>query len=669
MGRMIAVGAVAGACLDAAPALADEPDEPSEPIEVVSLGTPVDERDDPTPAVYVLRGEELAGAGTVTADVLARVPGLEVTRTGGAADLATVSVRGATSAQTPIYLSGVRLNDELTGTVDLSTLPLWLLHRVEVYRGHAPLDADELGIGGAIFLEPSLPRRPRAFGALGFGSLATREARAGVGLGNDDAGAVFSIRQRSSEGDFAYLDDNGTRFDESDDVERERRNADHDELDVWAIGRVSPRLGAGAAEGPNRAQLTSFVNIFRRDAGAPGLSLLGAESARSEQRRIIAGVAVEVPCADDCTLDVNASALLSRYQLSDPARELGAAQIANTDGERFSERLRVRTAASEHVTLSFGAAMAHQQLRLGIDRSPIQRARRRLLRFEAGVMVEPIDSLALVVGGAMECHSTAARGLGEDGRDTCGVLAPVGRSGMRWRPSPALSLFANGGRYVRVPTLGELYGQSAVVRGNDALVEEGGWSADAGAAFAAASGPIEAWLQLVGFLRYADDLIGYRRSSLGTVRPYNVASARVLGVEVASGATLWRIVDLGANITGLDPRDTSDGRTVQNDLLPLHSRIIVAGRVGLVSPPWKGAMLDEARITARALYRASRVADPAGLITLEAQRQFDLEASLQFAERFALRMRLSNLLDLQQFDQVGYPLPGRAIYGELEAWF
>ena len=47
------------------------------------------------------------------------------------------SHRGATSAQTPIYLAGVRLNDELTGTVDLSSLPLWMLHRIEANRVRA----------------------------------------------------------------------------------------------------------------------------------------------------------------------------------------------------------------------------------------------------------------------------------------------------------------------------------------------------------------------------------------------------------------------------------------------------------------------------------------------------------------------------------------------------
>ena len=65
-----------------------------------------------------------------------------------------------TAAETPVYLAGVRINDDVAGAADLSTLPLWLIDRVEIYRGNAPLEADRFGIGGAIFFEPLRPREP-----------------------------------------------------------------------------------------------------------------------------------------------------------------------------------------------------------------------------------------------------------------------------------------------------------------------------------------------------------------------------------------------------------------------------------------------------------------------------------------------------------------------------
>src|SRR6187551_3585763 len=101
---------------------------------------------EPTLAATRVDPRELSRPGANAAAVLSRVPGVQVSETGGASDLSTASVRGATSAQTPVYLAGVRLNDDVTGTADLSLVPLWMIQRVEIYRSAAPPEADRMGI-------------------------------------------------------------------------------------------------------------------------------------------------------------------------------------------------------------------------------------------------------------------------------------------------------------------------------------------------------------------------------------------------------------------------------------------------------------------------------------------------------------------------------------------
>src|SRR4029079_11321349 len=125
-------------------------------------------------ASYVVRGADLKRPGASAVDVIAASPGVEAARSGAGSDLATVSIRGAPSAELPVYLAGIRLNDDVTGAADLSTVPLFALDRIEVYRGNAPAEADRLGIGGALFFEPRLPRSTHAgatFGAGSFGEL------------------------------------------------------------------------------------------------------------------------------------------------------------------------------------------------------------------------------------------------------------------------------------------------------------------------------------------------------------------------------------------------------------------------------------------------------------------------------------------------------------------
>jgi iron complex outermembrane receptor protein len=125
----------------------------------------------------VLRGEALERPGASLAELVADAPGVQIRRTGSDSDLCTASLRGATAAQTPVYLAGVRLNDDVTGVADLSTVPPFLIHRIEVYRGNAPAEADRLGIGGAILIEPRLPRGP----SCGWASSAGATARAAPG--------------------------------------------------------------------------------------------------------------------------------------------------------------------------------------------------------------------------------------------------------------------------------------------------------------------------------------------------------------------------------------------------------------------------------------------------------------------------------------------------------
>ena len=130
-----------------------------EPADVHAQGSRTPTLADPSIAGSVIPEERLEAAGAQTPELLRTQPGVGVTETGGYGSLSTATIRGATAAQTPVYLGAVRLNDDVGGTADLSLVPPWLLRRVEIYRGNAPLRADQLGIGGAIFFEPKRPTR------------------------------------------------------------------------------------------------------------------------------------------------------------------------------------------------------------------------------------------------------------------------------------------------------------------------------------------------------------------------------------------------------------------------------------------------------------------------------------------------------------------------------
>lgn len=144
-----------------------------------------------------------------------------------------------------------------------------------------------------------------------------------------------------------------------------------------------------------------------------------------------------------------------------------------------------------------------------------------------------------------------------------------------------------------------------------------------------------------------------------------------MGLETAAGGDLWGIVRAAVAVTALDPRDVSDDRQVQSDLLPYRARLVVAPELEVAAPDgWRALALDRIALIARYLYRSSRVADPAGLVLLAEQSQLDLEMVARLhRESLRLRARVQNLLDQQTSDLVGYPLPGRSAHATLEAWW
>ena len=84
------------------------------------------------------------------ADVLSESVGVQVRRFGGLGAFSTVSIRGSTPNQVEVYLDNVLQNQANAGLVDLGSLPLDNVERVEIYRGFAPL---QLGAGSRIRIE------------------------------------------------------------------------------------------------------------------------------------------------------------------------------------------------------------------------------------------------------------------------------------------------------------------------------------------------------------------------------------------------------------------------------------------------------------------------------------------------------------------------------------
>lgn len=131
------------------PALADEAADPivvtatREPTPVTQVGQSVS---------VVTRDEIERTQATTALDVLARLPGVAFTQSGGFGQPASVFIRGADNAQSLVLIDGVVVNDpgDVGGGFDFGSLTVGQFDRVEVVRGSSGVLWGSRAIGGVI---------------------------------------------------------------------------------------------------------------------------------------------------------------------------------------------------------------------------------------------------------------------------------------------------------------------------------------------------------------------------------------------------------------------------------------------------------------------------------------------------------------------------------------
>jgi vitamin B12 transporter len=143
---------------------------------------------------------ERSGA-TGVADVLARVPGIEISRTGGVGNTTSLFIRGAETRFTAVYLDGVRIDSQSTGGAGWEGIPLAQIDRIEVLRGPAAAVYGSDAIGGVIQLFTKRGEEGvHPYAGIGFGSKGLRRIEGGVSGKSGLFDYSFGVAHEESKG-------------------------------------------------------------------------------------------------------------------------------------------------------------------------------------------------------------------------------------------------------------------------------------------------------------------------------------------------------------------------------------------------------------------------------------------------------------------------------------
>jgi outer membrane cobalamin receptor len=623
-------------------------------------------QEDQAASSSVITADRTPRAGEDLPQLLSELPGVSVTRFGGLGATATLSLRGSAPNQVAVYVDGVPLNSATWGSVDVGSLPVAGIDRIEVYRGMSPTSFGGSAIGGIVSLSSRVPTEDRVVAYAGGGSFGTGSGGAEASWRTPALHLLAAVNYLGSRGDFIYYDPNNTTTRTDDGGLRRRENNALAQVD-GLLRAVAPLAGRrelmstlsflsrtnGLAPPPSfmahgaslatRRLLASAVYSSRDDLGPGGrLRLTGYGSTTEEH---LGDLFPEYSLAPSSTRDRNDSVGATATGSRPIGRWLRLGSTLDARREVFMPFDALSTAATAlPSTRSFGAVAAEAQLVLGtlelLPSARLEAAHDEIVDLKFNV---PVDLARPAT-----------------------YLIPVARLGLLQHQRPWLTLRANAGRYGRMPTMFERYGNAGLFLGNTTLVPETGLNADLGAT--AALGAPQGWgltIDTAVFGTSARQLIEFQQGR-NYERAINIGRARILGAELALAGRLGRYGRLSAQGTFTDARDRTVTNVAHFDrILPQRPRLRAYARPELRRLPlpwrWRLGAYGDVDVT------SGNYLNPANTNQVRRRILFGAGASAESpAGRWRLVASAQNLGDIDLADLFGLPQPRRSFFLTLQ---
>ena len=627
--------------------------------QTVVVAAPEGPRADRAASATVITTDRTPRAAESVTRILSEQSGATVTRLGGMGATATVSLRGSTANQVSVYLDGVPLNSAVGGGVDLASLPMADVERIEIYRGMSPMSFGASAIGGVVSISTAVPTTHRAEIELGGGSFGTAYAAARGAWAGQRVRVYGGLHALTSDGDFAYVDTQNTTLNHTDDHAARRRNNDLHQVD----GMLRSVL-----EVSDDHRLSASLLFFDRAQGLPGAASLAHPTARLGTLRTTGILGYESRAA----FGPGGKLRITLYG----NRELSHLEDRNADVSVSPTDARDRTHTGGGTTtwrwvpgswLVLSGIIDARYDRFSPSDAESSGSPGTRLFGAAGLESDFwVQALALDVVPSFRLELAREKTSGRDDFNhflstsaATNHVLPIVRLALVERLTPWLSLRANAGRYARLPSLIELYGNTGYLQGNSQLKSESGINGDFGPQVSWTRGGSRVQWTTAAFASVVEDLIQYQYGN-GHARPENMGSARILGVE--SEATL----ELGPHLrtviaaTLTDARDTSSIDDQHGRQLPFRPRYHVFFR-----PEWRAVHVSAGTtlgLYAEADATAGNFLDPANIVHAPARILLGAGVYADLPGGFSVRMSAQNLADSRVYDINNYPLPSREMY-------
>ena len=143
-------------------------------------------------------------------ELLRKLAGVDISRTGGPGSATSVFLRGSNSNHVLVLIDGVRVASSNTGAYAFEQLPVELIERIEIVRGPAAAVWGSDAIGGVIHVFTRAPDRAAA--QLSGGTYSSWRASGSYGVRDERGGIGLSVSRRGTRG-FSSQNPSGFSYD------------------------------------------------------------------------------------------------------------------------------------------------------------------------------------------------------------------------------------------------------------------------------------------------------------------------------------------------------------------------------------------------------------------------------------------------------------------------
>lgn len=589
---LIAGGATVSISIQAADAI--------DPVVVTATRTAQSAADSLAAVTILDRAAIEASQARSLTELLAGLPGVQVTSNGGYGKTSSVHLRGSNANHVLVLVDGMRLGSATLGSVPFEDLPLESIERIEIVRGprSSLYGADAIGGVIQIFTRDG-QGAPRLRAAVGGGSHDTYRASAGLSGQHGNTRYALDVSRFTTQG-----------FDSTDGNDPDRdgyhRSAASARIEHHYAPDHSLSLSALHSEGHNEYDGWDPSRRYTSDTVQQALS---------------------------ARWDIALSDIwYSRLLLGESRDESRNFSAGIPDGEFRTRRRQVTwqhdVQASDGLLLTLGADHLTDQITTTTIYSRTRRA-----------------NTAFFLQGQLERgRHDWLLGLRHDDNDAYGTHT-TGNLAWGYRLDDGMRLTASHGTAFKAPSFNDLYYQDPWgSNGNPDLQPERSASSEIGVQHVFPGGQ---W-QLRAYRTDIRDLIQWTEIAPWTWQPNNVGAARIDGLEFGVNGLLgaWQ---LGVTLDLTDARDSTTathlpGRARETARLTLERQ---SGRLY--------GRLDWLAV-GRRYADAANTQELAGYGVLAAVLHYDI------APQWRVEARLDNLFDQPYQEVKGYHTAGRTLF-------